>query len=641
MSARRMPLTIGALGIVFGDIGTSPLYAFREAARAAEAATDFAVLGVLSLMLWAIILSVSLKYVTLVLRLDNDGEGGILALATLLDLQHFTPGHRGLLLLVALVGAAMLFGDGVITPAISVLSAVEGLELVAPSLTEFVVPITVAILLVLYAAQRAGTHRIGILFGPVMTLWFVVLGVLGLMAAVKNPIVFTAINPLYGVELIWSAPEKAIFVLAAVFLTITGGEALYADLGQFGRKVITRAWYCFAMPGLVLNYFGQGALVLADPTALRNPFFLLAPNFLLLPLVILSAVATVIASQAIITGVFSLAKQAIETSFLVPLAVKHTAEEYESHVYIGTINVLLAILSISTVFMFRSSDALSHAYGIAVATAMITTTVLYVSAQFRLRRWPRPLTAVVGIVILSIDMVFFLPNLGKIPTGGELPLALAGFALLVMISWRVGTRRMSEILTRRGYVEIEELEGSLRTSTVVHRTAVVLSRSSVRVPVALSRLNQLLDVSFDRFVFVSVKVAGRPRIGPSERLFVDTVSKRMSRVSLVVGYMQSVNLPALIAPALREIGVDPGSVIYVVGHERPLPPKRIRSVRDVLSFVFVVLMRNAARAADRFNLPHKRTLEVGYPIGFDASRAPDARPPSGRANPAEVVLPRK
>ncbi len=642
MSSGRVPLTIGALGIVFGDIGTSPLYAFREAARAAGAAgSDVAVLGVLSLMIWAILLSVSLKYVTLVLRLDNDGEGGILALATLLDLQQYSRGPQAILLFVALLGAAMLFGDGVITPAISVLSAVEGLELVAPGLDEWVVAITIGILVMLYVSQRAGTHRIGVLFGPIMTLWFVSLGILGLWTALKTPVVFMAINPVYGIRLLVERPDDALLILAAVFLTITGGEALYADLGHFGRKVITRAWYCFAMPGLILNYFGQGALVLENPEALRNPFFLLAPGFMLLPLVILSTAATIIASQAIITGVFSLTKQAIETGFMVPLAVKHTAEENESHVYIGTVNWALAGLSIGTVLLFRSSDALSHAYGIAVATAMITTSILFFSAHYRLRHWPRPVTILVAIFILAIDLVFFLPNLGKIPTGGELPLALASFALIIMVSWRGGTRRISEIIARRGHLDVDELESATRNATVVHRSAVVLSRTSIRVPVALGRLNQLLDVGFERYVFVSVKVAGRPRVGPSERLFIDHLSKRIARVSLVVGYMQTVNLPALVAPALREIGLDPSSVIYVVGHERPLPPRRVRSVRDLLAFVFVVLMRNAARVADRFNLPPKRTLEVGYPLSLETGVKADLGRPGGKAPPSEVVMARK
>lgn len=625
MTAGRLPLTVAALGIVFGDIGTSPLYAFREAARAAPVGGELAILGVLSLIIWAIILSVSVKYVSLVLRCDNDGEGGILALATLLDLQHFTPGTRGFLLFIALLGAAMLFGDGVITPAISVLSAVEGLQYVAPAFGRWEVPITIVILIFVYLSQRAGTHRIGVLFGPIMLVWFVSIGVLGLIHALQHPVVFTAFNPIHGVRLLMASPFSALAILSAVFLAITGGEALYADLGQFGRKVIARAWYYVALPGLLLNYFGQGALILAHPEALQNPFYLLAPNFLRLPMLILATAATVIASQAVITGVFSLTKQAIETNFMPPLSVTHTAESNESHVYIGTINVILAVLSIATVIAFQSSDALSHAYGIAVSTAMITTTVLYVSAQVRMRRWPKYVTYVAGACLLLIDLAFFLPNLEKLDTGGELPLSLAGAALLVMVAWRVGTRRMGIILNERGRVELNAVQHADRAvGASIHRCAVVLSRTSTHAPIALGRLHELLGINFDRMILVNVKVAGRPRVGPEDRLKVEVLSSRLTRIELAVGYMQSVNLPALLAPGLREVSVDPNTVIYVVGHERPLPPRRVRSLRDLLSYVFVLLVRNAARAADRFNLPSKRTLEVGYPLSLDVPLKPSA-----------------
>ncbi len=617
----RLPLTVAALGIVFGDIGTSPLYAFREAATAAPDLAAASVLGVLSLIVWAIVLSVGVKYVGLVLRLDNDGEGGVLALATLLKLNRREDNPSRWLVLVALVGAAMLFGDGVITPAISVLSAVEGLEFAVPSLTTYVVPITVAVLAGFYLSQRAGTHRIGALFGPVMLVWFLVLAVLGIASIAGNPEVLTAVDPRHGLRLLASDPARAGIVLAAVFLAITGGEALYADLGQFGRPVIARAWFLVAMPALVLNYFGQGALVLADHDALRNPFYLLAPGWMQLPLLVLATLATVIASQAVVTGVFSLAKQAIETGFLVPLGITHTADENESHVYIGSLNVLLAVLSIATVLGFRSSDALSDAYGLAVATAMITTTVLFVAAHIMLRRWSLAVTVVTGAALLLLDLAFFLPNTGKLATGGWLPVSLAAFAFLALWSWRFGTARTVTLLDERARDLDEEAAVFDAAIPTVERPAAFLTRAGASVPVALARLNEQIGAVFSQAVVVSVRVVGRPRVPRADQTTVERLGARVARIELRVGYMQIVDLPAAIAPRLRELGIDPGAIVYVTGSERPLMPVRIRSLSDVLWAMFVVQQRNGARGADRFALPPERTLEVGYRIAPDGSRS--------------------
>jgi KUP system potassium uptake protein len=613
-ASARLPLTVAALGIVFGDIGTSPLYAFREAATAAPDLAAASVLGVLSLIVWAIVLSVGVKYVGLVLRLDNDGEGGVLALATLLRLNRREDNPSRWLVVVALVGAAMLFGDGVITPAISVLSAVEGLEFAVPSLTDYVVPLTVAVLAGFYLSQRAGTHRIGALFGPVMLVWFVVLAALGIAAIAGNPDVLTAFDPRHGIRLLASDPARAGIILAAVFLAITGGEALYADLGQFGRPVIARAWFFVAMPALVLNYFGQGALVLADHDALRNPFYLLAPGFLQLPLLVLATVATVIASQAVVTGVFSLAKQAMVTGFLVPLGITHTADENESHVYIGSLNVLLAVLSIATVLGFRSSDALSDAYGLAVATAMITTTVLFVAAQIMLRRWSLVVAVATGAALLVLDLAFFLPNTGKIETGGWLPVSLAAVAFLAMWSWRFGTARTIAILDERARDLADETALFDAATPTVERPVAFLSRSGTSVPVALARLNEQIGAVFSRAVVVSVRVLGKPRVSHGEQTTVERLGARVARVELRVGYMQIVDLPAAIAPRLRELGIDPAAVVYVTGAERPLMPARIRSASDVLWAIFVVQQRNGARGADRFALPPERTLDIGYRI---------------------------
>ncbi len=616
-SKTRLPLTVAALGIVFGDIGTGPLYAFREAATAAPDLAVASVLGVLSLVVWAIVLSVGVKYVGLVLRLDNDGEGGVLALATLLKLNRREDNPSRWLVVVALIGAAMLFGDGVITPAISVLSAIEGLEFAAPSLTPYVVPLTVAVLAGFFLSQRAGTHRIGALFGPVMLVWFAVLAVLGVVAVAGNPQVLLAVDPRHGLGLLASDPARAGLILAAVFLAITGGEALYADLGQFGRPVIARAWFFLAMPALVLNYFGQGALLLADHDALRNPFYLLAPGWMQLPLLLLATAATVIASQAVVTGVFSLAKQAMETGFLMPVAITHTTDQNQSHVYIGSLNVFLAVLSIATVIGFRSSDALSDAYGLAVATAMITTTVLFVAAQIMLRRWPRPVAIAVGIALLALDLAFFLPNIGKFETGGWLPVSLAAMALLVMSAWRFGTGRTIVALDERARDLADEAALFDAATPTVERPVAFLSRSGTSVPVALARLNEQIGAVFSRAVVVSVRVMGRPRIPVAEQVGVERLGARVARIELRIGYMQIVDLPATIAPALHDLGIDPAAVVYVTGAERPLMPARIRSLGDILWAIFVVLQRNGGRGADRFALPPERTLEIGYRIARD------------------------
>lgn len=618
MSKAKSSLTIAALGIVFGDIGTSPLYSFREAATAAGTAHPEAqVFGVLSLIVWTITLSVSFKYIGLVLRVNNEGEGGILALSTLLGLHQRSDPRGRFLLVFALLGAAMLFGDGVITPAISVLSAIEGLEVAAPAIDHFVVPLTVLVLLVLFSVQRAGTHRIGALFGPTMMVWFAVLGVLGLLSILQHPEILEAVNPQHGIRLLANNPERAALILAAVFLTITGGEALYADLGSFGRPAIAKAWFLVAMPGLLLNYFGQGALLLAEPDAIKNPFFLLAPDALRLPLVILAALATVIASQAVITGVFALSRQAMQVDLLVGLRIVHTAEEHESHVYLPAVNWLLAALSISAVLGFQSSDRLADAYGMAVATAMITTTLLFVAALIYLNKLGKWAAWAIGLLLLTIDLIYFIPNLTKLETGGWLPLSLASIAMIVMMSWRVGIRRSLEARGRSSE-RLGSYALALQTrEPTVERWAIFLTRGGDVIPEPMANMDRLLGSVFKGAVLVSVRIVGRPRVPPDERIVQHWVGERLLRLELHVGYMQSISLPSLIGPALLAEGLNSEEMVYVVGHERPLPPRRWRHPRDLLLSLFCLLVRNSERRTDRFDLPPRRTLQVGYSIMLD------------------------
>ncbi len=618
LSKAKTSLTVAALGIVFGDIGTSPLYSFREAANAAGTAHPEAqIFGVLSLIVWTITLSVSFKYVGLVLRVNNEGEGGILALSTLLGLHQRNDPRGRFLMVFALLGAAMLFGDGVITPAISVLSAIEGLKVAAPAIDHFVVPLTVVVLLLLFSVQKAGTHRIGALFGPTMMIWFTVLGVLGVLSILRHPDILWAIDPHHGIWLLFNHPERAALILAAVFLTITGGEALYADLGAFGRPAIARAWFFVAMPGLLLNYFGQGALLLAEPDAITNPFFLLAPDELRLPLVLLAAMATVIASQAVITGVFALTRQAMQVGLLVPLRVVHTAAEHETHVYLPAVNWLLALLSIAAVLGFQSSDNLADAYGMAVATAMITTTILFVAALIYLNRVSKAVAWGVGLLLLTIDLIYFIPNLTKLATGGWLPLSLASVAMIVMVSWRVGIRRS---LQARG--RIGEPLGSYALALqgrepIVRRWAIFLTRGGDVIPEPLANMDRLLGTVFSGLVMVSVRVVGRPRVPPDERVLAHWVGDRVLRLELRVGYMQAISLPSLIGPTLHEQKLDSEELVYIVGHERPLPPRRWRRPRDIMLSLFCLLVRNAERHTDRFDLPPRRTLQVGYSIRLD------------------------
>lgn len=608
---------IAALGVVFGDIGTSPLYAFKQGLLAVGGlgVTDTDVLGLLSLITWAIILSVTLKYVMLVLRADNDGEGGILALVTLLDLHRSATRRRLFLLVAGLVGAAMLIGDGVLTPAISVLSAIEGLEVIAPALDHWIVAVTVLVILVVFISQRAGTDRIGALYGPVMLVWFISLGALGVHGIVQAPEVLAALDPRHGLFLLVDHPLLAGAILGAAFLAITGGEALYADLGHFGRPVITRAWLFVAMPALLLNYYGQGANVLVHRESVRNPFYDLSPDAFEVPLLILATCATVIASQAIITGVFSLAKQAIELGYLPPMRIRYTSERNEQHIYVGRLNWIMMVACAAIVVSFGSSDRLASAYGIAVAMAMVATTILFVAYVRRSWNWPLP--ALIGLAggLAVIDLSFATANLTKLHDGGWLPVAIASMVLVVMVSWRRGLEGLG-IQQRRFTEPLEDFvaRGRPPNCAISPRTAIFLSRGGAVTPVALGRLSELLNIQFDKAVIVSVWIASRPRVAVDERVRVLPLDATHIRVDVRFGYMQQIDVPAVLGPALYAQGVDPDEAVYVIGHERVMPPDDIRGVRDVLAHVFAFLARNAERSVDRFGLPRPRTIEIGYPV---------------------------
>ncbi|MFS8036553.1 potassium transporter Kup [Xanthobacter sp. AM11] len=617
--SRTLPFAaeIGALGVVFGDIGTSPLYALKQGVLAVGG-TNFLgadVLGLLSLITWSIILSVTVKYVMLVLRADNDGEGGILALVTLLDLHRSALGLRWYLLAAGLLGAAMLIGDGVLTPAISVLSAIEGLQVISPELEHWVVALTCLVLLAIFLSQRLGTERIAAFFGPIMLVWFGSLAALGVYGIVQAPQVLAGLDPRHGVMLMVEHPGLAGVILGACFLAVTGGEALYADLGHFGRPVIARAWLFVAMPALLLNYFGQGAILLVDPNAVRNPFYDLCPDMFDVPLLFLATAATVIASQSIITGVFSLAKQAIELGYLPPMRIRYTSEHNEQHIYVGRLNWLLMIACIAVVLGFEASEKLASAYGIAVAFAMVTTSILFIAQVHRAWGWPPVAVWSMASGLLLVDFAFASANMTKIHDGGWLPLSIAAAIIFVMVSWRRGlegvvaqqvrfTEPLDNFVARKD--RVNDVESP--------RTAIFLSRAGAMTPVALSRMADLLKVRFEKAVIVSVWIAARPRVSVEDRVKVTTLNEGFVRVDLRFGYMQQIDVPSVLGPALSARGIDPDAAIYVIGHERIIPPDEVTRVRDVVAHVFAFLARNAERSVDRFGLPRARTVEIGYPV---------------------------
>jgi KUP system potassium uptake protein len=614
----KIASVIGALGIVFGDIGTSPLYAFKEPLRIAMEGgvpLQAAVYGVLSLIFWAITLTISIKYVLFILRADNDGEGGDLALVTSMRL-HKTKSRRNMILVLAgLTGTSMLFGDGVITPAISVLSAVEGLNVVAPSIDHWVVHIAIAIIIGIFVSQRFGTEKIGVLFGPIIVLWFGSIGALGITGIMQYPQIFAALNPIHAVHLIASNPGLTSAIIGAIVLAVTGGEALYVDLGHFGRNVIKFAWFGVAMPGLLLNYLGQGALMMASPVPIENPFFQLAPVWFGLPLLILATFATVVASQAVITGAFSIARQTVEIGYFPPMRMKITSEKNTNHIFIPRINMALMFLTLLVVVLFQTSSALASAYGIAVSVAMTMTTILFSAWMFEKSGWSKPIILMLAFCFMCLDLSFLLTNLTKVAAGGWLPLMMGAGVLIAMLSWHRGIEKLIE--RHMGYTEpIEQFAARIVGAPLVpvHKVGVFFSRTGVMAPVALERITNMLHVKFDKTVILSVRIASRPRVDLADRLHVFEVDHEVIKIEVKFGYLQITNIPATIGPALAKLGIHSEDMIYIIGHERVIAPSQPACVSDLMNILFGFLASTAERSVDRFHLPTSRTLEVGYPV---------------------------
>jgi KUP system potassium uptake protein len=614
--------TIGALGVVYGDIGTSPLYALKEAAKAAahgQAVTSQAVLGVASLILWALILIISIKYALLIMRADNRGEGGIVALLALLSARNARPGTwRAQLLIVGLVGAALLYGDGAITPAISVLSAIEGLKVGAPSLAPVVVPVTIVILIGLFLMQRQGTGVIGQIFGPVMVGWFVILAGLGVHGIFKAPAVLAALNPLCAFDfLIHQDFHISFAILGAAFLAVTGGEAMYADMGHFGRVPIRLAWFAIALPALVLNYFGQAALLITDPSAIDNPFYQLAPDWMQYPLVAVAAIATVIASQAIISGVFSLTQQSIQLGFLPRMHIKHTTSHAIGQIYVPLVNWLLAAATLGAVIGFGTSDALAGAYGIAVSLLMAITTLLAALVAIQWGYSPLIVVAVNGFFLI-IDCIFFAANSTKLFEGGWFPLLLATAVAFLMLTWRSGVRLVERARGALRQPEEDLIETAVsRCHARLSGTAVFLASAPKGVPLALTQFVKHNHCLHQRVVLVTVLIEESPRIAEEDRAEVIEVIPGITRVILHYGFMQYPTIYEGLVLACRQgklPGIDLTDITYYIGRETIIPSEDVAGMWVWRESVFAFLQRNAERSAAFFGLPTRQVVEFGTEI---------------------------
>ena len=614
--SRFWGLALGSVGVVYGDIGTSPLYAFREAAVAAAGSgpiTHELVLGVLSLILWALVIVVTLKYVLILLRADNNGEGGTLSLTAL---ASRVIGRRTVpIMMLGIIGAAMFYGDSVITPAISVLSAVEGLKLARPEFEHYVLPLAVLILIALFAVQSRGTARVAALFGPVMVLWFLSIAAAGLMHVSDNPGVLAALDPTHGIRFLLQHGHIGLITLGLVFLAVTGGEALYADLGHFGRRPIQAAWLSLVLPALAINYFGQGALVLSDPGAIENPFYRLVPEPLLPAMIVLATAATVIASQAVITGAYSLTRQAIQLGLLPRLTIRHTSEAHSGQIYLPRVNGALLIGVLLLVGLFRTSSALASAYGIAVATTMVVDGLLGFVVVWKLWRWQWWSAALLVAPLVIIDGTFLSANLLKLLEGAWVPVLFGSTIVLVILSWRRGSRILT-LKTRRIEVPLDDLLRALekRPPHTVPGTAVFLTSDPDYAPTALLHNLKHNKVLHEHNIILTIRTADTPRVREDDRVQLSSVTPRFTRVTLRFGFMESPNVPKALALARkRGLHFDIMSTSFFLSR-RSLRPQAHSGIPRWQDRLFIALARSASDATDFFQIPTGRVVEVGTQV---------------------------
>jgi len=624
---RLAVLTLTALGVVYGDIGTSPLYAVKECFGKLYGLqpTRDNVFGVLSLIVWALTLVISVKYISFILRADNRGEGGTFALLALIfpKQQSATSKTRGrLIVALALFGTALLYGDGIITPAMSVLGAMEGLEIALPNVAQYIVPITLTILATLFTTQYLGTDKVGKAFGPVMLVWFFTIGGLGLMEVTTSPWILGAVNPIHAVRFVAANHTLAFVVLGSVVLVITGGEALYADMGHFGVRPIRLAWLILVFPALLLNYFGQGALLVRDPAAATNPFFLLAPRALLIPLLIIATAAAVVASQAMITGAFSVTRSGIQLGYIPRMEIRHTSKTEQGQIYIPEVNWFIAVGCLLIVVAFKNTSALGAAYGIAVTGTMLITTILfYFVARLRFR-WEAWQALLLTALLLVVDISFFSANIIKLPHGGWVPMVLGVILFMLMLTWKRGRLLLSERLKEGSMPLTLFLDGVEKSS--VHRvagTAVFMTGNDDGVPPVLLHHLKHNKVLHERVLLVSIKTSDAPETSPGERVRVTPLGQGFWRIVATYGFMQSPNVPQVLEVA-DQMGIrcKPMETSYFLGRERLIPTKgrpddpfKISRWRKI---IFSIMARNARSATEFFGIPPNRVVELGTQIEF-------------------------
>ncbi len=606
-------LMLGAIGVVYGDIGTSPLYAIQTTFTGTHplAVGEANILGVLSMMFWTIMLLVSLKYVVIIMRADNHGEGGSMALLALVsDITSQYPKTKWFITILGVFAAALFYGDGMITPAISVISAVEGLDLVSHEFKNYIIPITLVVLTGLFFIQKRGTSVVGIAFGPIMVVWFLCLGLLGVLAIVQNPQVLWALNPIYAYHFLSTDPLLAFFAMGAIVLAITGGEALYADMGHFGKHPIRLTWFYFVLPSLALNYFGQGALLLRNPKAIENPFYLLAPDWALVPMVLLATAATVIASQAVISGAFSVARQAVQMGFLPRMEVCQTSDKAQGQIYVPLTNWTLYIAVVFLVLTFQSSSNLAAAYGIAVTGTMTITTILSAFVMILLWRWPLVIAIPLITVLLVTDLTYFAANAIKIPQGGWFPVGIGIISFIVLTTWQRG-RKLLFAEIERVSVPIEAVLGGIDNVIRVNGTAVFLSNVGEGAPSALLHNLKHNQVLHERNILLTIIVEDKPYVTTGNRLLIDDLGKSFFRVRVFYGFMEEPDIPAALELcSKRGLSFDMMSTSFFVSRAMIVssPNPGMNKLRERL---FMALSRNAQHAADFFKIPSNRVIEMG------------------------------
>lgn len=605
-------LTVAAIGVVFGDIGTSPLYALKEIFNGHHPipVTPENILGVLSMVFWSIIVLVTIKYVAIIMRADNRGEGGSLALLALVTERAKNPKLAWIVTLLGIFAAALFYGDSMITPAISVLSAVEGMEIITPTLKPYVIPITLAILTGLFVIQKRGTGTVGMFFGPVMVAWFGILGALGVMQIMQNPHVLEALNPIFAIYFIVTHTGLAFLALGSVVLAVTGGEALYTDMGHFGRFPIRLAWFGFVMPALVLNYFGQGALLLVEPEAIESPFYHLAPDWAIVPMVFLATMATVIASQAVISGAFSVARQSIQMGLLPRMQIIHTSGMEEGQIYVPFTNWSLYLAVVALVIGFKNSSNLAAAYGIAVTGTMLIDTILVAFVMLLMWKWNKVVIVLVAGSLLAVDIAFFAANAIKIPEGGWFPLAMGLVSFTVLTTWRRGRKLVSEEMAKQS-IPMDDFLHSIDDVHRIQGTAIFMTSAKDGVPPALLHNLKHNQVLHERVVLVTVQTMATPHVNDMDRIYLHEMHKGFKRLIIRYGFMESPDVPGALEQCKR-FGerFDLMETTFYLSRET-IVPSLARKFSPLRGRLFAVMSKNATSASDFFHIPSNRVVELG------------------------------